>query len=218
MGSLSPGWEVISCLLLTAKVFGSTLSPLARTWGGGVGSCARWRTTLPVAVAVSSSASPLIRVIVPHHGRFGWWGGEGESRLSLVLLTQTGKFRPGASLICFFFPSRIWKLAARYFPDTAHGWCVNVSHLLQLRCDLQTTNRFCLSDFCIYTANTKEGLVRDSLGPEDNQAFQRWDHNSGRGCWSQALFGALTSKLVSQMQQLIWSRKQNWIVIKWNLA
>lgn len=32
--SLSPGWEVISCPLLTTKVSGSALSPLARTWRG----------------------------------------------------------------------------------------------------------------------------------------------------------------------------------------
>lgn len=38
--------------------------------GEGGGSRTRWRTAFPVAVAVSSSASPLIRLIVPHHRQF----------------------------------------------------------------------------------------------------------------------------------------------------
>lgn len=54
----------------TAKVLGINLISRGQNIGGGFGSCMRWRTALPVAAAVSSSASPLIRLIVPHRGRF----------------------------------------------------------------------------------------------------------------------------------------------------
>lgn len=94
-GSLSPGWEVISGPPLTAKVLGSTLSLLARTWGRGVGSCVRWRTALPVAVAVSSSASLLIRLIVPHHGRFKSGGVANQP--------FCGFYNPDMALVIFLF-------------------------------------------------------------------------------------------------------------------
>lgn len=92
--SLSPDWEVISGPPSTAKVLGSSLSLLARTWGRGVGSCVRWRTGLPVAVAVSSYASLLIRLIVPHHRRFrsrgvakqSFWGFYNPERALVIFL------------------------------------------------------------------------------------------------------------------------------------
>lgn len=85
--SLSPGWEVISCPLLTIKVLHQPylLWPecvLVRLWGGG--SCKMWRTALPVAAAVSSFASPLIKLIVHHPG---FWHGGVKSQLSISVLT-----------------------------------------------------------------------------------------------------------------------------------
>lgn len=76
--SLSLGWEVISCPLLTIKVLHQPYlfwpeCVLKRVWGGG--SCKMWCTAFPVAAAVSSFASPLIKLIVRHAGF--WRGGRG---------------------------------------------------------------------------------------------------------------------------------------------
>lgn len=109
-GSLSPGWEVISGPPLTAKVLGSTLSLLARTWGRGVGSCVRWRTALPVAVAVSSSASFLIRLIVPHHGRFRSGGAANQP--------FCGFYNPDRALVIFLFVCCF----PRFTVETSWNW------------------------------------------------------------------------------------------------
>lgn len=94
--SLSPGREVISCPLLTAKVLGSTLSPLARR-GGGRGFPVRGDAQLSPScrcccflLCLSSHQADCS----PPRAVKGLEVGV-KSRLSLGFITQTGWSRPG---------------------------------------------------------------------------------------------------------------------------
>lgn len=128
--SLSPGWEVISCPLLTGKVFGSTLSPLARTWGEGV-------------VPVGGDAQPFLSLLVfpPLPLPSSSWlfltvGGAGDGvklRLSFGLITLRGLIYD----IFYRLFCRIW-----------------ISHSLFM------LKKRCLATSPIYKCSTNEGLVR----------------------------------------------------------